>query len=138
MAANNDVQKASGAESSAATGSPGLPADVMAAEVSRLMATPVVPEQSVVALRRTDSAFGVLDGLLRSGAPLPLHWSATGDTKRHEPVTALYDSVSEALREVGGAAQSFAALRAACALWRRLDAALRSGAPLPEPWQRRR
>jgi hypothetical protein len=138
MAVNNHVRKASDTKSRVAIGTPGLPADIMAAEVSRLLATPVVPEQSVVALRRTDSAFDVLDGLMRSGAPLPLHWSGTGDPKRREPVTVLYDSVSEALREVGGAAQSFVALRSACALWRRLDAELRSGAPLPEPWQRRR
>lgn len=136
MTVNNDAQKALGAESGTGIGSSGLPADVMAAEVSRLLATPVVPEQSVVALRRTDSAFDVLDGLLRSGAPLPLHWSATGDTKRHAPVTALYDAVSESLREVGGIAQSFAALRSACAQWRKLDAELRAGSPLPEPWQR--
>ncbi|GAA1459305.1 hypothetical protein [Nocardiopsis exhalans] len=138
MTVNHGAQKLPGAEPGAEVVSPGLSADIMAAEVSRLMATPVVPEQSVVALRRTDSAFDVLDGLLRSGAPLPLHWRVNGDAKRREPVTALYDSVSEALREVGGAAQSFAALRSACALWRRLDAELRSGSPLPEPWQRRR
>ncbi|MBB5492153.1 hypothetical protein [Nocardiopsis metallicus] len=37
-----------------------------------------------------------------------------------------------------GAARSFVALRSARALWHELDAALRAGAPLPEPWQRKR
>ncbi|WP_017590758.1 hypothetical protein [Nocardiopsis ganjiahuensis] len=112
------------------------PADIMVAEVSRLLAATVFLGQSVADLRRADSAFDVLDGLMRGGAPLPLHWSADGDAERHEPVTALYDSVSESLREVGGAAQSFVALRRAVTEWGRLDAALRSGGPLPEPWQR--
>ncbi|GAA1462974.1 hypothetical protein [Nocardiopsis exhalans] len=138
MTASNDAQELPGTGAGAGAGSPGLPAEAMAAEVSRLLATPGLPGQSVAALRRADSAFDVLDGMLRNGAPVPLRWPVNGDAERHEPVTALYDAVSESLREVGGAARSFVALRSACALWRRLDAALRAGAPLPEPWQRKR
>ena len=112
------------------------PADIMVAEVSRLLASPGFLGQSVVTLRRADSAFDVLDGLMRTGAPLPRHWPLNGDTGRYEPVTVLYDSVPESLREVGGAVRSFVALRCAVTNWHGLDAALRSGAPLPEPWQR--
>ena len=115
---------------------PNLPTDIMAAEVSRLLATPGFLGQSVANLRRADSAFDVLDGLMRGGAPLPSHWSVNRGTERHEPVTVLYDSVSESLREVGGATQSFGGRRSACALWHELDSELRTWAPLPEPWQR--
>ncbi len=118
------------------SGSLDRPADIMVAELSRLLATPGFLGQSVANLRRADSAFDVLDGLMREGAPLPFDWLVNGDVERHEPVTVLYDSVSESLREVGGVAQSFVALRCAVADWRRLDVALRSGGPLPEPWQR--
>lgn len=85
----------------------------MVVEVSRLLTTPGFLGQSVANLRRADSAFDVLDVLMRGGAPLPLRWSVNGDVERHEPVTALYDSVSESLREVGGVTQSFVALRCA-------------------------
>ncbi|GAA1456599.1 hypothetical protein NE857_33505 [Nocardiopsis exhalans] len=114
----------------------GLPADIMVTELSRLLATPGFLGQSVATLRRADGAFNVLDELMRNGDPLPRRWSVKGRPERHGPVTELYDSVSETLREVGGAAQSFMALRRAAADWRALDAALRSGWPLPEPWQR--
>lgn len=113
-----------------------LPADVMVTELSRLLATSGFLGQSVDTLRRADGAFDVLDELMRSGAPLPRRWSVNGGQERHGPVTELYDSVSESLREVGGAAQSFMALRRAVADWRALDAALCSGWSLPEPWQR--
>ena len=120
----------------AVSDSPCLPADIMVAEVSRLLATPGFLGQSVVTLRRADSAFDVLDGLMRGGVSLPSGWPVNCDAKRHEPVTVLYDSVSESLREVGGAVPSFVALRRAVTDWREFDAALRSGGPLPEPWQR--
>lgn len=53
-----------------------------------------------------------------NGDPLPCCWPGKGRPERHGPVTELYDSVSETLREVGGAAQSFMALRRAAADWR--------------------
>ncbi|MGW5878979.1 hypothetical protein ACWFMI_20760 [Nocardiopsis terrae] len=143
--ANHDARELPGAESGAGIGSPLLPTDIMVAEVSRLLATPGFLGQSVTTLRRADSAFDVLDGLMRSGVPLPFRWPVNGEAERHESVTVLYDSVtvlydsvSESLREVGGVVQSFGALRSACALWGEFDAALRAGAPLPEPWQRQR
>lgn len=140
-AENHDAQElpGTGAESGAGIGSPVLPADIMVAEVSRLLAAPGFLGQSMATLRRADSAFNVLDGLLRSGASLPLRWPVNGNAERYEPMTVLYDSVSESLREVGiGAVQSFIALRSACALWGEFDAALCAGSPLPEPWQRQR
>lgn len=115
---------------------PLLPADVMVAELSRLLAKPGFLGQSVATLRRADGAFDVLDELMRSGGPLPCCWPGKGRPERHGPVTELYDSVSETLREVGGPVQSFMVLRRAVAYWRELDAALRNGWPLPEPWQR--
>lgn len=114
----------------------GLPADIMVTELSRLLATPGFLGRSVATLRRADGAFNVLDELMRDGDPLPRRWSVQGGPERHGPVTELYDSVSETLREEGGPAQSFMALRRAVAYWGALDTALRSGGPLPEPWRR--
>ncbi|WP_239647866.1 gluzincin family metallopeptidase [Nocardiopsis ganjiahuensis] len=140
MTANDEAQEftGTGTEPRAGIGSLSRSADIMAAEVSRLLARPGFLGQSVADLRRADSAFDALDGLMRGGAPLPLHWPRSGDANLREPVTALYDSVSESLRVMGGAAQSFVALRSACELLHKLDAELRAGAPLPEPWQRQR
>lgn len=111
-------------------------ADAMVTELSRLLATPGFLGQSVATLRRADDAFNVLDELMRNGGPLPGCWPGKDSTGRHGLVTELYDSVSETLRETGGAVESFMALRRAVSEWRALDAALRSGWPLPEPWQR--
>ena len=115
-----------------------LSADAMAAQVSRLLATPGLPPRAVGTLRRTDSAFGLLDALMRSGAPVPGCWRVDSDAEGYKAryVTDVYDALSEALREDGGAPYAFAALRSACQEWKSLDAALRAGAPLPEPWRR--
>lgn len=115
-----------------------LPADAMAAQMSRLLATPGLPVRSVATLRRADGAFNVLDGLMRSGAALPRDWHVDEDAEKDEAqyVTEVYDGLSEALREEGSIPQSFAALRSACAHWKALNDALRIGAPLPEPWRR--
>ncbi|WP_229826335.1 hypothetical protein [Nocardiopsis terrae] len=104
--------------------------------MSRLLATPGTYGDSAANLRRADSAFDVLDRLMRDGAPLPSRWPVERDGNGHEHVTVLYDSVSESLREVGGPLRSFASLRRAVADWHELDTVLRSGGPLPEPWQR--
>ncbi|GAA1459330.1 hypothetical protein NE857_26810 [Nocardiopsis exhalans] len=115
-----------------------LPADAMAAQVSYLLATPGLPPRAVATLRRADGAFNVLDGLLRSGGPVPACWRVASDAGNYKAryVTDVYDRLSEALREDGGAPHAFTALRSACQEWKALDAALRAGAPLPEPWQR--
>ncbi|USY19522.1 hypothetical protein NE857_30510 [Nocardiopsis exhalans] len=115
-----------------------LPAEAMAAQVSRLLATPGLPPRAVATLRRADSAFGLLDALLRSGAPIPGCWRVDSDAENYKAryLTDVYDRLSEALREDGGAPHAFAALRSACQEWKALDAALRAGSPLPEPWQR--
>lgn len=112
------------------------PADSMVRQVSRLLTEPGRPAHSAAALHRADHAFDLLDGLMRSGAHLPACWPTTGSTQEHHEVTAVYDAVSEALREVGGVTACLVALRRACTLWHTLDATLRTGAPLPEPWQR--
>lgn len=92
-----------------------LPAEAMAAQVSRLLATPGFPPRAVATLRRADGAFNVLDGLMRNGAPLPGCWRVDEDAEDDEAqhVTDVYDALSEALREDGGAPHSFAALRSA-------------------------
>lgn len=115
-----------------------LPTEAMAAQVSHLLTTPGLPARSVGTLRRADNAFGLLDALMRSGAPLPSYWHVDehADDSDAEHVTHTYDALSEALRETGEVAACFTALRAACAKWKALDAFLRVGAPLPEPWRR--
>ena len=115
-----------------------LPAEAMADQVSRLLATPGLPARSVATLRRADGAFNLLDGLMRSGAPVPGRWRVTEDAEDDaaEYVTRVYDALSESLREHGEFFECFAELRMACSLWRKLDTRLREGAPLPEPWRR--
>ncbi len=114
-----------------------FPTSTMALQVSLLLASPGLPARSTATLRRADVAFGILDALLRSHAPLPGHWSVVdpGDKNERQYITDLCDDVSEALRETGGSAACLSALRVACARWAALDGALRAGAPLPEQWR---
>lgn len=113
-------------------------ANAMAAKVSRLLATPGLPAYGVATIRNADEAFDALDSFLRAGGPPPSRWCAHGDTgdAEAERVTLVYDALSEALREGGGVTACFEAVRVAGKQWRELDALLRAGAPLPEPWQR--
>ncbi|WP_216630881.1 hypothetical protein [Nocardiopsis coralli] len=118
-----------------------------------MLARPGLTPYAVRRLRYTDTAFGILDALLRSGAPVPEYWIVEADPEDPEAyadagpdagggnhtldsVTCTYDALSEALRETGGVAACAAALRVAREEWECLDSALCEGAPLPEPWAR--
>ncbi len=81
-----------------------LPTSTMALQVSRLLAAPGLPARSTATLRRADVAFGILDALPRSHAPLPGYWRvvAPGDKNERQYSTDLCEDVSEALRETGG------------------------------------
>lgn len=109
----------------------------MVMTIGRLLAAPGLPAQARRTLKRADRGFDVLDGLLRSGAPVPACWHVTdqADEAACTRATLVYDTLSEALRETGGAPTCFAARLCAVAEWRELDTALRVGAPLPEPWR---
>lgn len=116
------------------------PADTgaLARTLERMLARPGPPEHALTRLTHVDTAFGILDALLRSGAPVPPYWVVDDDSAAHtlDSVTRTYDAVSEALRETGGAEACVRALRAARAEWGCLDSAMCEGAPLPEPWAR--
>lgn len=116
------------------------PADTgaLARTLGHMLARPGPPARAATRLAHVDTAFGLLDALLRSGAPVPAYWIVDADAAAHtlDSVTRVYDAVSEALRESGGPAACAAALRAARGEWECLDSALCEGAPLPEPWAR--
>ncbi|WP_017576635.1 Rossmann-fold NAD(P)-binding domain-containing protein [Nocardiopsis kunsanensis] len=108
----------------------------LARALGRMLARPGPPAHTVARITHVDIALGILDALLRSGAPVPAYWIVDDESAAHtlDSVTRAYDAVSEALREVGDAAARASALRVAGRQWECLDSALCEGAPLPEPW----
>ena len=106
-----------------------------AAQLHRLPTSPGPPCDAVATLNSADNVFTTLDSLLRAGAPLPSRWALSGHDGDVEPVTWVYDALSEALRETGETGPVFTALREACRHWRTLEGLLRAGSPLPEPWR---
>lgn len=114
------------------------PADTgaLARRLGRMLTRPGLAAYAVTRLGHVDTAFGIFDALLRSGAPVPAYWIVDDGSAAHtlDSVTCAYDAVSEALRETGGVSVCAAALRAARRGWECLDSALCEGSPLPEPW----
>ncbi|MGW5877886.1 hypothetical protein ACWFMI_15220 [Nocardiopsis terrae] len=112
--------------------------EALANRLTRLLNDPGLPEEAVTRLISADAVFGHLDGLLRSGDELPLRWAARlgGGTTEAREVTDHYDALSEALRATGGNVSCWRALCRARDRWSLLKAALVSGSPLPEPWER--
>ena len=108
----------------------------LARTLGRMLARPGPSAHAVTRLDHVDTAFGILDALLRSGAPVPAYWVVDEESAAHtlDSVTRTYDAVSEALRETGEAMVCASALLSARVEWERLDSALCEGAPLPEPW----
>ncbi|MEU3310555.1 hypothetical protein [Nocardiopsis sp. NPDC006832] len=110
-----------------------------AAQLHRLLTSPGPPCGAVATLNSADNVFTTLDSLLRAGAPLPSRWVLSGHDGDMEPITRVYDALSEALRETGESGETgpvFTALREACRHWRTLEGLLCAGSPLPEPWRR--
>lgn len=80
-----------------------------------MLARPGRPAQDVTRLDQVDTASGILDALLSSGALEPATWVVDDDSAAHtlDSVMRTYDAVSEALRETGGAEVCVWSLRAA-------------------------
>ncbi|WP_223809181.1 hypothetical protein [Nocardiopsis listeri] len=119
--------------------------DELVAGICRLLDHPGRPAHAAWTLARADRLFSELDRRIRSGEPLPSTWlasmvrpSAPPDERgiAYDYATHCYDSVSEALREVGGVVVAWRALAEAGRYWRRLNDALVERSPLPEPWLR--
>ncbi|MGW5879251.1 hypothetical protein ACWFMI_22160 [Nocardiopsis terrae] len=118
--------------------------DELVAEITGVLNHPGRPAHAARTLARADRLFSELDHRIRSGEPLPGAWLAARrpappPSRRgiaYEYATQCYDSVSEALREVGGVVVAWRALREAARAWERLDRALIERSPLPEPWLR--
>ncbi|GAA1466341.1 hypothetical protein NE857_09560 [Nocardiopsis exhalans] len=119
---------------------PARPRGTLAEELVRglgfLLNTPGKPVHARTSLNRADMTFTRLDRLLRAGRALPNSWRVDWDASvwEQERVTLMYDEVSEALRTLGGSVVSWPALQRAGDYWGRLDTAMRTGSPLPEPW----
>ena len=117
--------------------------DELVGGICRLLDHPGRPAHAAWTLARADRLFSELDRRIRSGEPLPSTWlasmvrpSAPPDERgiAYDYATHCYDSVSEALREVGGVVVAWRALAEAGRYWRRLNDALVERSPLPEPW----
>ncbi|MGW5875356.1 hypothetical protein ACWFMI_02220 [Nocardiopsis terrae] len=112
--------------------------DSLAHRLTRLLNEPGLAADAVTRLISADAVFGYLDDALRSGGDLPARWAARpgcGRSGFHE-VTDHYDALSEALRCTGEPVTCWRALARARDRWALLKAALASGSPLPEPWER--
>ncbi|GHC93235.1 hypothetical protein GCM10007079_42430 [Nocardiopsis terrae] len=116
--------------------------DELVSEITGILNHPGRSAHATRTLARADRLFSELDRRIRSGEPLPGAWLAARrpappSSRRgiaYEYATQCYDSVSEALREVGGVVVAWRALREAARAWERLDRALIERSPLPEPW----
>lgn len=113
--------------------------DALVEQLTRLLNDPSLPEDAVTRLISADAVFGHLDKELRSGGALPTPWNTRigGGGLESPEVTDHYDALSEALRETGEPVTCRRALSRARQHWSLLRNALASGAPLPQPWQRR-
>ncbi|WP_017606759.1 hypothetical protein [Nocardiopsis alkaliphila] len=112
--------------------------DALVERLTRLLNDPGRPEEAVTRLISADAVFDRLDRALRSGGDLPTPWDTRlGDGMETMEVTEHYDALSEALRETGEPLTCRRALSRARYRWASLRIAITSGAPLPQPWERR-
>jgi hypothetical protein len=90
------------------------------------------------ALREADSVFDDLHWFMRTGGELPHGWFPGKGTNGQRYTTAWFDALSETLRDPNARPTLRATANAAEVAWSALDAALREGASMPEPWDGRR
>lgn len=90
------------------------------------------------ALQEADSVFDDLHWSMRTGGGLPRGWLPRKGPDGQRYTTAWFDALSEILRDPNARPTLRAAANAAEVAWSALDAALRQGAPMPEPWDGRR
>ncbi|MCY9786774.1 hypothetical protein KIK06_23090 [Nocardiopsis sp. EMB25] len=113
-------------------------ATVLAEQLSTLLAVRGNAARMRHALRVADRVFDALHEHLRGGGTPPRGWlpGRGGDGQRY--TTAWFDALSETLRDPNARPTLRATANAAEVAWHALDAALREGAPMPEPWDGRR
>ena len=90
------------------------------------------------ALRLADETFDALHEHLRHGGTPPRGWSPARGAKDRRYTNTWFDALSETLRDPHARPTPRATADAAEVAWNALDAALREGAPMPEPWEVRR
>lgn len=90
------------------------------------------------ALQEADRVFDDLHWFMRTGGELPRGWLRGRGTNGQRYTTAWFDALSETLRNPDSRPTLRATANAAEVAWSALDAALREGAPMPEPWDARR
>ncbi|WP_017589298.1 hypothetical protein [Nocardiopsis ganjiahuensis] len=115
--------------------------EALASRLTQILNDPELCADAVTRLVSAKAVFGYLDDALRSGDALPTRWSnrwttGIGAITDFHDVTDHYDALSEALRATGEPVTCWRALSTARDQWALLKAAMASGSPLPEPWQR--
>lgn len=112
--------------------------EALASRLTELLNSPELCDDAVTRLISARAIFGYLDDALRSGDALPTRWrNRMGDRFwESDEVTDHYDALSEALRSNGEPVTCWKALSKARGRWSLLKAAMVSGSPLPEPWER--
>lgn len=113
--------------------------DLLANRLTRLLNAPDLCADAVARLVSAKAVFGHLDDALRSGGDLPARWANRpgGGCSELGEVTDHYDALSEPLRTTGEPVTYWRALPKARDRRTLLKAAIVSGSPLPEPWERR-
>ena len=111
--------------------------EALAARLTQILNDPELCADAVTRLISAHAVFGYLDDALRSGDALPHRWTTRRNCLAELcEVTDHYDALSEALRTGGEPVTCWRALSKARDRWALLKAAMVSGAPLPEPWER--
>lgn len=86
------------------------------------------------ALRDADRVFDDLHWFMRTGGELPRGWKPGRGRKGKAYTTAWFDALSETLRHMDARPTLRQTINAAEVAWCALDAALRDGKPMPQPW----
>lgn len=112
--------------------------EALAKRLTQLLNDPDLCSDAVTRLISAKAIFGYLDDALRSGDDLPNRWTTRlgCGISEFDEVTDHYDALSEALRATGEPVTCWRALSKARDRWALLKAAMVSGSPLPEPWER--
>jgi hypothetical protein len=113
-------------------------ATALADQLSTLLAVRGNAAKMRHALRVADRVFDALHEHLRSGGTPPRGWAPGKGADGQRYTTAWFDALSETLRDPNARPTLRATVNAAEVAWDALDAALREGAPMPEPWDGRR
>jgi hypothetical protein len=107
-----------------------------AQRLTALLAVRGTDDEILRALRDADSVFDDLHWLMRTGGQPPRGWFPGRGPEGSRYTTAWFDALSETLRDPNARPTLRQTINAAEVAWSALDAALREGAPVPDPWRR--